>query len=344
MTPSPTRRLRRHLLAPLLLAAVALLLAACGEKSEDEAGGPERFDLALDYFINPDHAPIYSALDAGYFEQAGLDVRPVQPADPAAPIKQVAAGTVDLAISYEPEVLLAVDQGLDVIAIGALVQEPLTSLISLPEKGIEEPADLEGKTVVTAGIPYQTAYLEAILGDAGVDIKDVDVVNVGTGLLAPVKTGRADAMFGGFRNFEGVLLELSGDKPRVEPADRLGIPTYDELVLVANKSTVEEDPEKVRLFIAALERGMLDAQADPDRALEVLLDASPELDREETKASLEATLPLFTPPANQPFGWMDPSEWVGFSGFMADQGQIATRLGTKELLTNDLLPTGAPAE
>ena len=91
-----------------------------------------------------------------------------QPSDPAAPIKQVAAGRVDLAISYEPEVLRARDQGLSVVSVGALVQKPLTSIISLPKAKIRKPADLEGKTVGTAGIDYQYAYLETILREAGV--------------------------------------------------------------------------------------------------------------------------------------------------------------------------------
>ncbi len=117
----------------VLLAALAV--AACG--SGGSGSGGDRFDLALDFYVNPDHAGIYTALENGYFEDAGLDVRPQVPSDPSAPIKQVAAGRVDLAISYEPEVVLARDQGLDVVAVAALVNGPLTSLISLPEAGIE---------------------------------------------------------------------------------------------------------------------------------------------------------------------------------------------------------------
>ena len=99
----------------------------------------------------------------GYFEEAGLDVSIATPSDPAAPIKQVAAGRSDLAISYEPEVALAREQGLDVVAIAALVNRPLTSLIWLQKSGIKGVADLKGKTVATAGIPYQDAFLKTIL-------------------------------------------------------------------------------------------------------------------------------------------------------------------------------------
>ena len=97
------------------------------------AATPSRSTLALDFYVNPDHAGIYTALDRGYFDEAGLEVEPQVPSDPSAPIRQVAAGRADLAISYEPEVLLARDQGLPVVAVAALVSRPLTSLISLPE-------------------------------------------------------------------------------------------------------------------------------------------------------------------------------------------------------------------
>lgn len=330
------------LVALALLVAVAILGAGCGEKSEEPSSELERFDLTLDFYVNPDHAGVYTALENGYFQDAGLDVKPRVPSDPAAPIKQVAAGRVDLAISYEPEVMLARNQGLDVVAVAAMVQEPLTSLISLPAARIDEPRDLEGKSVVTAGIPYQRAYLDVILRDAGVDSKDVEVNDVGLNLLQPVLSGSADAMFGGFRNVEGVQLELAGKNPNVEPVHRLGIPDYDELVLVARGDRVSDDPEAIRLFIAALERGTIEARRDPEAATNALLTASPELQRKLTRAELRETLPLFFPPEGEPFGYMDPAEWTAFAGFLADEGQIDTRPTADELLTNELLPGQIP--
>src|SRR5688500_3612225 len=266
------RRRAIGLMAAGTVALATLGLGACGEKEEDGDGGgkPEPFTLALDFYVNPDHAGIFQAIERGDFAEAGLDVDTQVPADPSAPIRQVAAGRADLAISYEPEVLLALDQGLPVKAVGALVSQPLTSLISLPEAGIESPADLGGKTIATAGIPYQTAFLEAILDDEGLEPSDVKQVDVGLGLLPAVLSGRADAMLGGFRNVEGVDLELRGKDPRVVPVDELGIPTYDELVLVANSDRIDDDPEAISLFLAALERGTVAAADDPDAATEAV--------------------------------------------------------------------------
>ncbi len=331
---------------PAIAAAAAFLAIAggCGEREEPRAEAEtEPFAVALDFYVNPDHAGLFTALERGYFEQAGLEVDPQVPSDPSAPIRQVAAGRADLAISYEPEVLLARDQGLPVTAIAALVPQPLTSLISLPEAGIADAADLRGKTIATAGIPYQADFLDAILSGEGLSPEDVTQVDVGLGLLPAVLSGRADAMLGGFRNIEGVDLAERGHDPRVVPVDRLGIPTYDELVLVANSDRVAEDPELLRLFIDALERGTRDAVDDPEAATEAVLAAGDGLDPKLTRAEVDATLPLLLPErSSQPFGYMDGREWERFAGFFADRGLIGTRPGASELLTNDLLPGEGP--
>jgi putative hydroxymethylpyrimidine transport system substrate-binding protein len=333
--------MRPYALVALVAAlATAVATSGCGEKEEPGGSAAEQFDLALDFFVNPDHVGIYQALERGYFADAGLDVKPRVPSDPAAPIKQVAAGQVDLAISYEPEVLLARNEGLDVVAVGALVQEPLTSLISVGGEDIRTPDDLAGKTVATAGIPYQTAFLESMLERAGLSPDDVDQVDVGLNLLPAVLSGRADAMLGGFSNVEGVELELRGEDPTVVPVDRLGIPTYDELVLVASAERIEEDPEPIRLFIAALERGMRDAVRDPKAATATLLDAAPDLDPRVTAAEVEATIPVLAPDPGDPYGYMDPEQWQRFAGFMTDEDLIDTLPAAGDALTNELLPQG----
>jgi putative hydroxymethylpyrimidine transport system substrate-binding protein len=319
--------------------AAALSLAACGEKSEDGAStaAAEPFSLTLDFYPNPDHAGIYMAQKLGYFADAGLDVSIHTPSDPAAPIKQVAAGRTDLAISYEPEVLLAREQGLDVIVVGAVVDRPLTSLIWLKKSGIGGIADLRGKTIATAGIPYQDAYLKTILARAKLTPSDVDTVNVGYGLLPALVGGRAQAMLGGFLNVEGVDLRLRGQDPVVTPVDKLGVPTYDELVLVANNEPLQEDPEPIRLFLGALARGTAAAVKSPDATTKALLAANPDLDPKLTRAEVDATLPLLSPR-----GVMDTAEWQAFIAWMSEEGLISGRPSTAEVLSNAYLAGEIP--
>jgi putative hydroxymethylpyrimidine transport system substrate-binding protein len=323
-----------------LAVCAATVAAGCGEKSESTTPGqPQPFSLALDFYVNPDHAGIYEAIDDGYFREAGLDVQPQTPSDPSAPIREVAEGRVDLAISYEPEVLLAHDQGFPVKAVAALVPTPLTSLIWLKDSGIQDVKDLQGKTVETAGIPYQEAYLKTILDRAGLSTSDVKTVDVQQNLLPHLISGSAQAMLGGFLNVEGVDLKLRGEDPTVMPVDKLGIPTYNELVLVANSDTLDERSEDIRLFLEALERGTKTAAADPAGATKDILAAGKALDPRITAAEVRKTLPLLLPTdTKHPYGYMDPAQWQKFAQFFADQGQIKALPQIDDVLTNDLLP------
>jgi putative hydroxymethylpyrimidine transport system substrate-binding protein len=328
-------------IAVALAICATTLAVGCGEKTESTTPGtPQQLTLALDFYVNPDHAGIFEAIDNGYFRDAGLDVQTQTPSDPSAPIKEVAAGRVDLAISYEPEVLLAHDQGLPVKAVAAIVPTPLTSLIWLKDSGIRDVKDLRGKTIATAGIPYQEAYLKTILERAELTTNDVNTVDVQQGLLYAILTGKAQAMLGGFLNVEGVDLKLRGKDPTVIPVNELGIPTYDELVLVANSDTLDDSSEEIRLFLDALERGTKAAVADPAGATKAILDAGKGLDPTITKEEVRKTLPLLMPKdTKHPYGYMDPSQWEKFAQFFADHGVIQARPSPDDVLTNDLLPT-----
>ena len=334
-------RLARPAAALSVAAMLALGLLACGGDggaTTGSAGNPEPFTLDLDWYVNPDHAGIYTAIDRGFFRQAGLDVKPQVPSDPSAPIKEVAAGRADLAISYEPEVLLAAERGLDVEAVAAVAGFPLTSLISLPEGGIGSAADLDGKTVGTAGIPYQSDYLETILQEAGLSPSSAEEVNLGLNLLPALIGGRVDAILGGFRNIEGVDLRLRGLDPQIIPVDRLGVPTYDELVLVARRSTVEDDPEAIRAFLEALARGTDYARAHPQEAANAVISAGKGLDPMQTRAEVAATLPLLAPPQGKPYGYLDPNAWRAYAEWMAAHDLISQAPPTDQVLTNELLP------
>ena len=326
--------MRRLLIA---LTVICALAAGCGEKEESlEPGAPEPIEVMLDFFPNADHAPIYAAEAAGHFDDVGLDVEIREPPDPAAPLKQVVAGRVDLAISYEPEVLRARDEGLAVEAVGALVQAPLTSIISLPSAGIRQPEDLDGKVVGTAGIDYQSAYLDAIAKKAGADVEER---NVGFNLTGALLAKKVDAILGGFWNYEGTDLRLRGKDPQIIRIEQAGVPTYDELVLVAN---ADQQDDRVKRFVAALERGVDDLKRDPDKALKGLLDANPDLDPKLQREVLDVTLPLFQPPEGKPYGWQDPGEWNDFAHWMRDNELLENLIDAEGSFTNDHLPGKGP--
>lgn len=331
---------RRTLAAALVAALLAVAGGACGEKQESASGAPAKrnLDLVLDWFPNPDHVAIYEARAKGYFSQVGLDVKPHVPSDPAAPIKQVAAGRAELAISYEPEVLLAREQGLPVVAVAALVQRPLTSLIATRKSGVRSVRDLRGKRVGTAGIPYQSAYLETILARAHVPQSSVKETNVGASLLPAMLSGKVDATLGGFWNVEGVELEARGAKPWIEPVDKLGVPDYDELVLVANADKLDSQRDDLRLFVSALARGAQEARKSPAAATTALLDANRDLKRKETATSVRLTIPALFPPGGKPWGYLDPVAWRNYGGWMVSNGVLKRLPNIQSAISNDLLP------
>ena len=327
---------------PLLAVLAALLaLTACGEREDPEpsAGVAEKVSIILDYFPNADHAGLYAAESTKAFADARLDVTIQSPSDPAAPLKLLAAGKVDLAISYEPEVLLARDRGLRVVSIGAIVQKPLTSLISIGRKPITRPEQLDGKTVGTAGIPYQSAYLKAIAADAGLAEDAVREVSVGFNLTGAMLAKRVDATLGSFWNYEGVELERAGRKPSILRVEKLGVPTYNELVVVVREEDARERGPVLRRFMQALARGHEALREDPESGLKPLLRANPDLERGLQEAVVDATLPVFFPEdEDRPFGYQDTAAWQRYGRWMAEQDLLKRREDPARALTNEFLP------
>jgi putative hydroxymethylpyrimidine transport system substrate-binding protein len=325
----------------VLAAACALAMSACGtEQDVTSAPAVKPFTVMLDWFPNADHAPLYSAIAGGEFRAVGLEVHPVVPPETADPLKLLAAGKVDMAISYEPELLLARDQGLKLVSIGALVQRPLTSIIALPGAHVSSVAELAGKTVGTAGIPYQAAELRAALRAAGVNPASVKEVNVGFNLVPAMLSKRVAATLGGYWNYEGIQLRLLHRHPVVIPVDKAGVPSYDELVLVVREDEARNDGQDLRAFMQALSQGEHAVRANPQAAAALVVKANPSLEGKLQLESIRQTLPAATPAnASDPYGWQEPSAWASFGAWMLAQGLIQHNPnGGLPPFTNEFLP------
>jgi putative hydroxymethylpyrimidine transport system substrate-binding protein len=331
----------RRLICAALALAATLALAACGERTESK--GPakrESVRLMLDYCPNADHAGIYAAQGTGAFDRVGLDVDVQAPSDPATPLKLLAAGRVDLAISYEPELMLARDQGQRLVAVGALVQKPLTSVVSIGRRAITDPKQLAGKTVGTSGIPYQSAYLKAILAQAGADPASVKEVNVGFNLVPAMLSRRVDATLGAYWNYEAIQLAQQRKRPKVIRMETAGVPTYNELVVVAREEDLRENGgARVRRFMRALGEAVKALRKDPSTGITPLLRANRDLDRRLQEASVKATLPVFFPAdSSKPVGYMEPAEWVRYGDWMARNRLLRNPPDAARALTNEFLP------
>jgi putative hydroxymethylpyrimidine transport system substrate-binding protein len=335
--------IRRARIVPLALVAVALAaaLSACGSKKDvtTTTGGATRVNLVLDYLPNADHAPIYAAQAIGAFKAAGLDVRIQVPSDPAAPLKLVQSGQADVAISYEPELLLARDKGAHVAGIGALVQKPLTSIMSL-DKHFKNVKDLKNAKVGTAGIPYQSAYLKTIASANGVDPSTIHEINVGFNLVPSMLSKKVDATLGAFWNYEGVQLQRQHKDPTIIKMDEVGVPTYQELVFVANNDKLQQKGvgAVMRRFLQAVSRGAKAVKADPAVGADALVKADSGLDRGLQLAAIKATLPVFFPEnASFPWGYMNADEWRAYGQWMLDN-KLVEALPTATSITNEFLP------
>jgi putative hydroxymethylpyrimidine transport system substrate-binding protein len=308
----------------LLLLVPLLVVAACGGRDasgtvHETSRALTPVTLQLDWYPNPDHVGLYTAIDRGFFDRAGLNVTPRQPTDVSDPIKLVAAGRADLGISYEPEMFFAQQQHAPVVAVAAIVPTALNSIIAPGGKGITTPADLRGKTIGVDGSASTNAYVDAVLRHAGLDPSDVHRVTVGFNLLPALLSGKVDAIAGGFQNIEGAELAARGLHPVVFPVDRYGVPGYDELVVVANSQRLHDDGgyrREVREFVAGLASGTAYAKAHPKTALAVMKAESSSDYTDSLAISVPETLRLLRTTS------LDPAAWDRFGSWMQSQGLL----------------------
>jgi putative hydroxymethylpyrimidine transport system substrate-binding protein len=329
--------------AGMLIAALAV--SACGAKHDQinpVAGQASPISLELDWLPNADHVGIYEAQANGDFRRAGLDVHVHVPTDPASPLSLLESGKVNVAISYEPQLMLARNQGATILAFGAITQRPLTSIISIGKKHITSPADLKGKTVGTAGIPYQKAYLDTILKHNHVPVGSVKTVNVGSDLVPAMISGRVDATLGGYANVEGVQLRQHHQKPHIIPVSQAGVPTYDELVLVTTETFFANHTNELRRLVQAIGRGYDAVRRNPAAGVKALDDANPSLDPTFEAASVKASLPAFFPSGGKPFGWQNQTQWNAYGRWMTNQHLIAGPQAWAQASTNQLLAGQGP--
>jgi putative hydroxymethylpyrimidine transport system substrate-binding protein len=331
--------MKRSLALIAAAVAVGLSLSGCGEKKESLApSAHESLNLMLDWIPNADHVGLYQALESGDFKAAGLDVHVQVPTDPATPLQLLAAGKVDAAVSYEPEVMLARDKNEPLVAVAAIVQRPLTSIVSLASKKITSPGSLRGKTVGDAGIPYQHAYLDTILSHAGVSPSSVKEVNVGANLVPAMLSGRVDATIGAYWNYEAIQLRQAGKRPNVIRVDQAGVPSYDELVLVVRENEIVTKAQEIRRFVQALGRGYGQVRSHPQSGVDALVKANPSLNRKLQLASVNATLSSFFPSVSgRPWGFQDQTKWNAYGQWMLRNHLISNPTTVVGASTNELL-------
>lgn len=278
------------------------------------AGATDKITVLLDWFINPDHAPLFIALEKGFFADRGLAVEFIAPSNPNDPPKLVAAGKADIAISYQHQHQMQVDQGLPLVRIATLIATPLNCLVVLADGDIKSIGDLKGKTIGYSIGGFETALLKVMLEKEGLTLSDLTLVNVNFSLSPSLFTGKADGVIGAFRNFELNQMDIEKRPGRPFFVEEWGIPAYDELIVVANRNALGE--KKLRRFVDALEEGVQYLVNHPDESWKLFVGGERKnLDDELNRRAWRDTLPRF---ALRP-GALDKNRYLRFAAFLKEQ-------------------------
>ncbi|WP_421724708.1 ABC transporter substrate-binding protein [Bauldia sp.] len=282
------------------------------------AAAADKLTILLDWFVNPNHAPLVIAQEEGIFDRHGLEVELVAPADPAMPPRLVAAGQADIAITYQPDFLMQLSEGLPLVRFGTLVETPLNALIVLEDGPIKDLADLKDKRVGYSVATIQTAYLGEMLKSVGLSADDVTLVNVNFNLVSALRAGEIDAAIDGYRNFELTHLRLEGHPGVAFYPEEHGVPIYDELIYVAHQDR-RDDPLLAR-FLAAVEEATVYLTNHPDEAKATFIASNPDLDDELNRVAFDLTHARFS---RRPAA-MDVGRYERFADFLRSYDLIET--------------------
>jgi putative hydroxymethylpyrimidine transport system substrate-binding protein len=308
----------------ILAVAVVLLMSSV-------AAAYDELTLMLDWFPNPNHIPIYVALEEGFFKGEGINLKVVVPSDPADPTKLAAAGKVDLAITTQINLIVARSVSLEITAVGALIQHPLGGLMALAD-GIESLSDLKGKKIGYALEPMEPVLWTAMLESVGLTPGDYELINVGFNTVPVLLAGKVDAI-GAFRNYEKIKVELLDYETVFFPMEEHGIPDNYELIFIAAEGA-KVKTKKIKGFLKALAEGIDLTLKDPNRALDTFFDVHPQLKDELNWRAFLATLLLFvgSPCHNV------AEKWVDMQDFLFERGLIERKAPLEKLFTEEFLP------
>lgn len=276
----------------------------------------DKLVVVLDWFVNPDHAPLYVAFEKGYFSAKGLSVEFHPPSNPNDPPKFAAAKKADIAVSYQPQHHIHVDRGLPLVRIATLVATPLNTLVVLADGDIKDIGDLKGKTVGYSISGFENILLKVMLEQKGLSLDDIKMVNVNFSLSPSLFSKRTDAVIGAFRNFELNQMDIEGIPGRAFFVEEYGIPPYDELILVTHRDHVSSP--KLRKFVDALEAGAQFLVNHPQESWSLFVRGRKDLNNQLNRLAWKDTLTRF---ALRP-GALDRSRYQRFAKFLKQQALI----------------------
>jgi putative hydroxymethylpyrimidine transport system substrate-binding protein len=288
----------------------------------------QKLTLILDWFPNVDHLPIYVARHQGFLADEGLEIEIISPSETSDALKLAAAGQVDLAVSYEPQTIIAAARGLDIIVVGRLIEHPLTTLLFLKGKGIKTPRDLEGKKIGYTVPGLMDVLLEAFTKLNG--IQQYEAINVGFAIVQSLVAGKVDAVMGPFKTYETVTMAHKGYEVGYFELEKWGIPDYDELVFVTSKKTLNKKQAAIKAFQRVIARAIEYVRKNPATALKNYIEQVPEADSKIETEAFKLTLPYYATHQK-----LDVKRWQEFADFALQYGLIEKKVDVTHVLWTD---------
>jgi len=288
----------------------------------------QELTLILDWFPNVDHLPIYAARQQGLFAEEGLEIKIISPSDTADGLKMAASGNVDIAVSYEPQTIIAAARGLDVMVFARLIEHPLTTLLFLKDSGMQSPKDLEGKK-----IGYTVPGLMDVLLSAFAkvnDIQDYRAINVGFAIVQSLTANKVDAVMGPFKTYETVTMAHKGYEVGYFELEKWGIPDYDELIFITSKKNMLKNQAAMAGFRRVMDRAITQVRQNPQQAFKDYLKQVPEADRKIESDAFKLTLPYYATHQQ-----LDVNQWQLFADFALKYGLIDKKVDVTSVLWID---------
>ena len=318
----------------ILSLTLALFLATSCDNEPETAS----VKLALDWYPNANHLGLFIAQQKGYFEEENLEVTMYTPSDPSTVLQTVGAGQDDFGMSYQPDVLLARNEGVPVVSILGVVQHPLNSLMTLESSGITRPGQLAGKKVGYPGIPTNEPLLETMLKADGLNgLEDIELVNIGWSISESLISEKVDGVVGAYWTHESINMENIGYPVNVMRMEEWGVPDYYELVLVTSESYLEKNQDVAERFIRAIKRGFEEAISDPQAGVDVLVAKNPgEIDEDIDRPGADLLVPMWQLPSGGGFGTQEPARWNSFVQWMKDNDMLGQSLDASAAYRADL--------
>ncbi|MDY6826086.1 MAG: ABC transporter substrate-binding protein [Bacillota bacterium] len=325
---------RKPFLITLYLTFILIIITLAAGCTGNEAAEPDQVTVILDWTPNTNHSGLFAAIDKGYFEEENLEVEIIQA--PGSVVQMVAAGQAEFGVSYQEEITYARLSGMPVVSIAAVIQHNTSGFASLKERGIETPADFEGKSYGGWGSPVEEATIKALMERYDADFEKVDIITTGEVDSLIVIEREADFAWI-YYGWTGIEAELKGmelnfiELGKEDPALDYYTPT-----LITSEALISENPDLINRFMRAVGRGYRLAIENPAEAVEILLNQAPELDEDLAKASQEWLSERYQADA-ETWGLQKKETWEAYSRWLYKNGLIEEMPDAEKCFTNEFV-------